>query len=201
MTMPFHTCSGVECPKCGVFAKERLVRRATVLVQAQRAQTMLRKTFVDSRGFPVERMPDMLLPSVTVVIVHGEPWKIVVHQRSDNGHWALIGGGQEIGESILHCAEREAFEETGLVIAVQGLVCIDSDPQDFALCAYPDGRVVHYTNCTFLASVRKGALRKSEESLAVQWVYPDTLPSPFLPAHRRRLTHALNHSGRFIPVQ
>ena len=41
------------------------------------------------------------------------------------GHWGLVGGKMEFGETVAQAAEREAFEETGLAAAferVKGVV-------------------------------------------------------------------------------
>jgi 8-oxo-dGTP pyrophosphatase MutT (NUDIX family) len=121
----------------------------------------------------------------------GLPWQIVVHQRRDNHFWGLVGGRQERGESILDCARREAKEETGLDVTIQRLVCVDSDPMHYAICAYRPDALVQYTNLTFLATVSSGALVPSDESLQVCWVSTDKLPKPWLPAHAWRLGEAL----------
>jgi len=44
------------------------------------------------------------------------------------GSWALPGGGVEIGETVEQAAVREAKEETGLDIHLDGIVGVYSDP-------------------------------------------------------------------------
>lgn len=155
------------------------------------------KRFRDSRGLLVEQWPTHLLPSATIIIAHhiplshATPMDIVVHQRSDNGWWGLPGGRMELGESILDCARREAYEETGLEVHIERLVSVDSDPTQYAICQYPDGNAVHYCNLTFLATVTGGVFRPSDESLQLRWVNVKELPQPFLPAHMWRLEQAL----------
>lgn len=40
--------------------------------------------------------------------------RLLLIQRSDNGHWAMPAGAMELGESIADCVVREVWEETGL---------------------------------------------------------------------------------------
>ena len=156
-------------------------------------------TFRDSCGESVIRWPDEIRPSATVIVVDrtGAPdqpwnpsWRVLVQQRMDNGWWGFPGGRQEIGESILTCAKRECWEETGYEIALERLVSVDSDPCQGAIVTYPNAEYVQYTNLTFMASVMRGTLCCSDESYQVCWVASDALPEPFLPSHLWRLAMA-----------
>ncbi|WP_374282800.1 NUDIX domain-containing protein [Streptomyces sp. UNOB3_S3] len=40
------------------------------------------------------------------------------------GTWWLPGGGQQAGETLAACAEREVFEETGVRVKAEGLVVV-----------------------------------------------------------------------------
>lgn len=157
--------------------------------------------FRDSRDLPVPP-PSHLLPSTTLLVLDPSPvaallaqpgaWRVLVHQRADNGWWGFPGGAQELGESLVRCAIRECLEETGYTIALDRLVCVDSDPLQGACVYYATHRrTVQYTNLTFLAHVVSGTLRCSPESRQVCWVPGDTLPQPFLPTHSWRLMQAL----------
>lgn len=159
--------------------------------------------WLDNCGRPVTTYPKALRPSTTLLIARGlhlreYAWRaagslscalsldFVVHQRADNHHWGFPGGAQEIGESILDCARREAFEETGLDIQVVGLVCVDSDPTTGAICTYTDG-CVQYMNMTFLCvPLGDESLRCSDESLRLMWCAAPAFPGPFLKTHRWR---------------
>jgi ADP-ribose pyrophosphatase YjhB (NUDIX family) len=47
-------------------------------------------------------------------VVRDDTGRVLLIQRSDNGHWAMPAGAMELGESITDCAVREVREETGL---------------------------------------------------------------------------------------
>ena len=56
-------------------------------------------------------------PIITIgvgVIVENSDGEILLQKRKDNGKWAIIGGGMEIGESFEEVIRREAREETGI---------------------------------------------------------------------------------------
>ncbi|GAB3233091.1 hypothetical protein GCM10027447_29330 [Glycomyces halotolerans] len=48
--------------------------------------------------------------------------RMLLIRRTDTGQWAMPGGGAEVGETVGVAAVREALEETGLDIALTGLV-------------------------------------------------------------------------------
>jgi 8-oxo-dGTP pyrophosphatase MutT (NUDIX family) len=139
------------------------------------------------------------VPSVTVIVHDPFYDHVLLHQRRDNALWSFPGGIQEFGESLLACAQREVLEETGLSITLEGCVCLDSDPHE-ARMIYLDG-VVQFTNVTFVASWIHGALRRSQESLRLQWFPVGALPVPLTPSHRWRWAQARSHQGPFLPVR
>jgi 8-oxo-dGTP pyrophosphatase MutT (NUDIX family) len=47
-------------------------------------------------------------------VLRDDAGRVLLIQRSDNGHWALPAGAMELGESIAEAAAREVREETGL---------------------------------------------------------------------------------------
>lgn len=50
--------------------------------------------------------------------------RLLLIRRTDTGQWAMPGGGAEVGETVGAAAVREAFEETGLDVALTGLECV-----------------------------------------------------------------------------
>lgn len=158
--------------------------------------------FRDTTDQSVTQWPKALRPSATVIVVDDlqvYPWKVLVHQRADNGYFGFPGGACEIGESLPQAALRECLEETGLHARLERLSSIDSDPLRGALVAYPDGNVIQYVNCSFVCSVLSGTLRKSEESLQLFWSDIRRLPEPFMQIHRWRLAQAISNDQN-VPV-
>lgn len=137
---------------------------------------------------PGER-PTRLRAAASAVIVD-ERGRILLQRRSDNGRWGLPGGGVEIGESLASAAVREVREETGLDVEVTRLIGVYSDPA-FQVVRYPDGHVVHYISACFECRVVGGRLALCEETLALDWFDPASLPGELLPIHRLRIDDAL----------
>ena len=54
--------------------------------------------------------------------------KVLLIKRKDLGVWSLPGGKIEDGESTAEAAVRETLEETGIRIALEGLVGVYSSP-------------------------------------------------------------------------
>ena len=137
--------------------------------------------------------PNSLVPAASAVVTneHGE---ILMQQRVDNNFWALPGGTMDFGETIVHTAEREVHEETGLDVRVDGIVGTFSDPRH--IIEYSDGEVRQQFNICFHAILMGGQLRSSAESTEVRWIPPEQLKE--LEMHhttRRRLEHFLAHPG------
>jgi ADP-ribose pyrophosphatase YjhB (NUDIX family) len=128
-------------------------------------------------------------PSVSAVIL--ETRGLLLQRRADNGLWGLPGGSVEIGETVTAALEREVREETGFDVLVGRLIGVYSDPRA-QIVRYADGRVWHYVNLCFACSIRGGAPRPApEETLALEWFPPDSLPRDLLPVHAQRIADAV----------
>ena len=68
-----------------------------------------------------------VVPSV-VAFVQNDAGQVLLIQRSDNGRWALPGGGHDVGEFISDTVVREVWEETGIKVEVIELSGIYTDP-------------------------------------------------------------------------
>ncbi|MDN5856868.1 MAG: NUDIX domain-containing protein, partial [Actinomycetia bacterium] len=127
---------------------------------------MPKTDFLDDPNAP---KPNSLVVGVTA-FVQDDAGRVLLIERSDNGQWALPGGGQELGESTPAAAVRETLEETGIEVEVAGLVGIYSHPGH--IVAYDDGEVRQEFSICFRARQVGGRLRTSDESARVQWVEP-----------------------------
>ncbi|APE21706.1 MULTISPECIES: NUDIX domain-containing protein [Streptomyces] len=135
-----------------------------------------------------------VVPSVTVVVRDGDGRLLLIH-KTDNGLWALPGGGHDIGERIGDTAVREVVEETGIEVEVESIVGLYTDPEH--VLAYDDGEVRQQFSICFRAHPVGGSLRTSSESKEVRWVDPADLDDLDIhPSMRLRIRHGLDESGR-----
>jgi ADP-ribose pyrophosphatase YjhB (NUDIX family) len=128
-------------------------------------------------------------PGVAAVIF--EDGRVLLQRRDDTGRWGLPGGGVEPGESVRQAVIREVREETGLLVEPIRLIGVYSDPVHHQVVTYPDGNVIHYVSTVFECVVRGGALACGDESLALDWFDPDTLPEDMMLISTVRIRDAL----------
>lgn len=136
---------------------------------------------------PAAPRPNRIVPATTV-FAQDTSERVLLIQRSDNGLWALPGGGQDLGESITDTAVRETKEETGIDVKVTGLVGIYTDPNH--LVEYSDGEVRQQFSICLRAQPIGGRLELSDESTDVKWVDHGELDSFAInPSMRKRINH------------
>ena len=85
------------------------------------------------------------------------------------GEWSIPGGMLELGETLRQGAEREALEETGLVVrATELLGVFDRVVPD------AEGNIVyHYVLIDFLCERISGDLRAGADAADARWFTPD----------------------------
>lgn len=111
--------------------------------------------------------PDRPIVGVGAVIV--DQGRVVLVKRGSPpllGEWSLPGGVVELGETLRAAAEREAREETGLMVkASEVLEVLDRIVPD------EDGAPqYHYVLIDFLCTVKSGRLRAGSDAGDVRWV-------------------------------
>ncbi|MFE1357495.1 NUDIX domain-containing protein [Streptomyces harbinensis] len=149
---------------------------------------------IDYLHDPNAPVANSVVPSV-VAFVQDDAGRILLIRRSDNGRWALPGGGHDAGEFISDTVVREAKEETGIDVQVIDLSGIYTDPGH--VMAYDDGEVRQQFSLCFRARPIGGELRTSDETTEVRWVSPADLQAfDVHPTMRQRIEHALDRGRR-----
>jgi len=98
-------------------------------------------------------------PALAVDLVIKARGGVVLVRRKNEPYkdrWALPGGFVEYGEKVEHAAVREAREETGIEVKLQGLLGVYSDPS-----RDPRG---HTVSICYLAKWAGGKLRSGSDA-------------------------------------
>lgn len=147
---------------------------------------MARTEYYDDPNAP---KPNSVVVAASAVVTDDQG-RILLQRRTDNGLWALPGGGMDMSDSLPGCAVREVKEETGFEVEITGLVGTYTDPRH--VIAYSDGEVRRQFNVCFRGRIVGGSLTVSDESTEVRFVEPSELDE--LPMHhtqRLRVQHFL----------
>jgi 8-oxo-dGTP pyrophosphatase MutT (NUDIX family) len=133
-----------------------------------------------------------IVPSVNVVVTNAAG-EILLIRRTDNGNWALPGGGVDIGESLPQAAIRETREETGVDCEITGLSGIYTDPGHVILYT-SNGEVRQEFSVVLTARATGGQPTPSSETSEVRWTAPADLDSYRMdPSMRLRIRHYAEH--------
>src|SRR5690242_11396755 len=119
---------------------------------------MARVDYLDDTNAPPA---NSLIPAASAIVTD-KRGRILLHQRSDNGLWALPGGTMALGESIAETVIREVKEETGLDVEPRYVVGIYTNPHH--VLAFPDGEVRQEFSVCVACKVSGGTLKISDES-------------------------------------
>jgi 8-oxo-dGTP diphosphatase len=146
----------------------------------------------------VEYYHDPNAPPATVVVplvyavVRDDTGQVLLVRRLDTGDWELPGGRVEPGESAVDALVREVAEETGLVVDVQRIAGLYSDPAHVVRIGQ-DGEVHQPFAVCFHSTTRPGTPRPDlrETTEARWWPVRDLDGLPVQPAVRCRLRDAL----------
>lgn len=110
--------------------------------------------------------PDRPIVGVGAVIVdHG---RILLIKRGSpplKGEWSLPGGAVELGETLRAATEREAREETGLIVKAGEVI----EVLDRIIPGKDGAPQYHYVLVDFLCAVKGGELRAGGDAADVHW--------------------------------
>ncbi len=123
-------------------------------------------------NLPRSAYPRHPLPAVGAVVFKND--KVLLIQRGQppaQGQWAIPGGSVKLGETLEQAAEREIFEETGVVIQAQAPVyTFDTIVKD------DDDQVqFHYVIVDLMANYISGELHPGDDAVDARWVGADEL--------------------------
>ena len=147
---------------------------------------MARVDYVDDPKAP---RANSVVPSVVAIVCDDRGRVLLIH-KTDNGKWALPGGGHDIGESISDTVVREVKEETGYDVQVETITGTYTNPRH--VMAYDDGEVRQQFSIAFRATLIGGEAATSSESDEVAWVAPEDIAQLDMhPSMRQRIEDAL----------
>jgi ADP-ribose pyrophosphatase YjhB (NUDIX family) len=107
-----------------------------------------------------------LNPKVVAGTIPEQDGRALLTRRTINpgrGLWVFPSGFVDFGETVTDAAVRETFEETGLQVALEGLLNVYS---------YPGSPVI----IVYRARVMGGALTPCAENDALEWMKPAEIP-------------------------
>lgn len=131
------------------------------------------------RSLPTEDRPrlacdrDHILyinPKVIVGVIPERRGRILLMRRGIEpryGAWTYPGGFMEIDETAEECAVREAEEEVGIQVRVDGLV---------GLYSRPAPQAPGIVNIVFRGRVTESTVTLGREALEARWIRPEEIP-------------------------
>ncbi len=104
--------------------------------------------------------------------------KVLLESRKDSDRWAFIGGGLLLDETLLECAKRETFEETGIVLGDEELTFCKLYDDPSIIISYPDGNIIRNMMVVYRTTLKEmPKLVCSEESKELRFFSKEELKS------------------------
>ncbi len=126
---------------------------------------------------------------VLLIDQHGRVLLTLRESPPEAACWSIVGGKLDFMETLEDCAVREAFEEVGLKIEIDFLLCVT----DHLLPA--EGQ--HWVSPAYLGRILAGEARncEPEKTRAVQWFRYDELPHRLTMTARNAIEAYRRRSG------
>ena len=111
------------------------------------------------------------------ILIHYDG-KVLLESRKDSDRWAFIGGGLMLNETLLECAKREAFEETGIILADEDIEFCKLYDDPSIIISYPDGNIIRNMMAVYKTTLKHMPdLVCSEESRELRFFSKEELKS------------------------
>ncbi|MDM8544048.1 NUDIX hydrolase [Desulfococcaceae bacterium HSG9] len=118
-------------------------------------------------------------PQVAVGAVVFKQNKVLLVKRGkppSQNEWAIPGGSVELGETLQQAAEREIYEETGIVIRAQEPIFVfDMVQKDES-----DKIRFHYIIIDLIAEYKSGKLLPGDDALDARWFTENEIKNPII---------------------
>jgi 8-oxo-dGTP diphosphatase len=130
------------------------------------------------------KYPKQPLIGVGAIIIEQQGVLLVKRSKAPLlGEWSIPGGMLELGETLRDGAEREALEETGLVVRATELLGVF----ERIVPDQSDRTTYHYVLIDFLCERISGEVRASGDAADAQWFTPDQVNRFSLPQDTRNV--------------
>src|SRR5260370_29418605 len=107
---------------------------------------------------------DLLTMTAVAIAVFDAEGRLLLGRDSEMDRWTLPGGGIDPNELPADAAVRECYEETGLLVRLDGLIGIFGGPE--FLTHYPNRDLTYYTTAAVRGWVGGGAHRAGDGEFA-----------------------------------
>ncbi len=111
------------------------------------------------------------------VVIRNNEGKFLLHQRSDDKSWGMLGGWVEKGETPDQAAIREVKEEAGIDVTLERL-------------AHVQVRTIGTVHLTYIGHAKSDDIQKSSESLQVAYKSFKEVPT-WHADHKERIEKSL----------
>ena len=133
-------------------------------------------------------------PTVDALIYEPDKGIVLIDRKFEPFGWALPGGFVDYGETVEAAAVREAFEETGLRVTLQGLLGIYSDPSR-------DPRVHTITTVFEARAENYSTLSGGDDAKDARFFPLDKLPANIMFGHDEIIADFMARLARMRPEQ